>query len=251
MGLKRKPFQGVGNIIRFNWHFFLLDGIVIIILASVAHIFSEPVMIWLYILVGVSLVSTGISLLVSYYVYDVSELYRFAWFPKAETPQILNINAGFDETSAFIQERYPKGELTIADFYDPQKHTEVSVKRARKAYPPHEGTISVSTTELPFQNHQFDSVFAILSAHEIRDEKERIQFFSELKRVCKPGGQIYVTEHLRDLNNLLAYTVGAFHFHSRSSWLRVFYAAGLKLKQEKKITPFITTFTLESDGNTF
>ncbi len=42
--------------------------------------------------------------------------------------------------------------------------------------------------------------------------KKELSFFNELNRVLKPNGQIVVTEHLRDLNNFLAYNIGFFHF---------------------------------------
>ena len=109
--------------------------------------------------------------------------------------------------------------MTICDFYNPLKHTEISIKRARKAFPPNSHTVQVSTDRLPFKDHTFDYALAILSAHEIRDERERVLFFSELSRVTKPTGLIFVTEHLRDFNNFIAYSLGFFHFHSKTSWL--------------------------------
>ena len=41
-------------------------------------------------------------------------------------------------------------------------------------------------------------------------------FFRELKRVLAPGGRVIVTEHLRDLANIAAYSIGAWHFHQRA-----------------------------------
>src|SRR5690606_25188876 len=97
----------------------------------------------------------------------------------------------------------------------------------------------------------FDKSIAIFSAHEIRNEKERVQFFKELNRTTKPTGQVLVTEHLRDWKNFLVYTIGFLHFYSRKTWLRTFEQADLTVKQEIKTTPFITTFILEKNGNTF
>ena len=86
----------------------------------------------------------------------------------------------------------------------------------------------------------------MLSAHEIRNEAERITFFDELKRVVKPGGIVYVTEHLRDTNNFLAYTIGFLHFYSDSNWKKIFKSAGLNVFTEVKTTPFITTYMLRA-----
>lgn len=250
MELNRKPLQGVLNIIRFNWHFYLIAGTVLfslIILREYQPIQIQP-LILLFVLV--TIVTILISLIVSFYIYDLSGFYKLNWLPDAHKKSILNINAGFDETSNIIKTHFPNSHLTICDFYDPAKHTEVSIKRARNAYPQPENIIQVSTSKLPFADSSFDYCLAILSAHEIRDEKERIDFFRELNRITKSTGQIFVTEHLRDLNNFMAYTIGFFHFHSRARWLSTFEKANLQLKNEIKHTPFITIFTLQKNGIT-
>ena len=186
-----------------------------------------------------------ITLVVSWYIYDQSSLYRLKWLDEVpDGSTLLNINAGFDETSELIDHRYPSLSLEICDFYDPEKHTEVSIKRAREAYPQHPNTVSVTTDHLPFEDAHFDACVAMLSAHEIRDEAERIQFFKELKRVLNIDGKIYVTEHQRDIANFLVYSKGAFHFHSPKTWRTTFQEAGLVVVEKKKTTPFITTYTL-------
>ncbi len=250
MELERKPFQGVLNIIHFNWHYYLIAGFVIVLLIIFLPYLPIPVQPYAFWLLIVSFITISFSLIVSYFIYDISDFYQLNWLLNVNGKKILNINAGFDETSEIIQAKFPDADLMICDFYHPKKHTEVSIKRARKAYPPIENTIEVSTEKLPFLDHSLECVVAILSVHEIRDVQERIGFFSELNRVTTPSGQIFVTEHLRDLNNFLAYTIGFFHFHSKSSWLQTFERANLKIKREIKSTPFITTFILEKNGNT-
>ena len=75
-------------------------------------------------------------------------------------------------------------------------------------------------------------------------------FFKELNRITKNDGQIVVVEHLQDVANFLAYNIGFFHFHTKATWLKTLYAAGLRVQKEIKITPFITTFILQKNGNT-
>jgi SAM-dependent methyltransferase len=113
---------------------------------------------------------------------------------------------------------------------------------------PFPGTQSIDTTDVPLADDYVDMVFLILSAHEIRRDEERIAFFRELNRSLKRGGRILVAEHLRDLPNFLAYTIGYFHFHPRATWLETFRAAGLQIARERKLNPFITTFFLEKHG---
>jgi len=241
----RKTFQGTWNIIRFNWHFYALAGIIILGLLLLGYLFLTKYLSWIYLMIALILVPTIISLTVSYYIYDASNLYQLDWLKiKTPIPHILNINAGFDESSILLKDKFVDCQLTVFDFYNPKLHTEVSIKRARKVYPPYPGTIQINTDSLPLEPKSMDQIFLFLSAHEIRNEQERIQFFKELKRVLKEDGQIYVTEHLRDLPNFLAYNIGYLHFHNKSCWLKTFKDSGLQISQEIKTTPFISNFIL-------
>jgi hypothetical protein len=235
----RKPFQGVWNIVRFNWHFYLLVLMLLVILLLLK-------MVVLSLILFAILFET---LLVSYFIYDLSGLYKLAWAePSSSNAVIVNIHAGFDETSALLKSKFSGSQLLVYDFYDPGKHTEISIKRARRAYPAFAGTKSILTTAIPLGDVAADRIFVILAAHEIRDPAERAVFFSELKRVVKDNGRIFVTEHLRDLPNFLAYNIGFFHFIPRRSWYKAFAGAGLVVAGEVRINPFIRTFILEKYG---
>lgn len=247
----RKPFQGVWNIVRFNWHFYVLSLGVLLLLLLLSNYTNSTLRLYLLVIALLIFLPTLISLSVSYYVYDLSGLYNLNWvtdFIDTERNTIVNINAGFDETSILLKNKFPNSELVVFDFYDPKKHTEVSIKRARKAYPLFPNTKSVTTNNLPMLDNSADKIFVIFAAHEIRNEQERLGFFKELKRVLKPTGEIFITEHLRDVSNFLAYNIGFLHFYSKQTWLQTFQLAELTLKSEQKITPFISTFTLTKYG---
>lgn len=249
----RKPFQGVRNIVRFNWHFYLLSLLFLLLIVFVSQYMNEEFRIYAVILFALTCSTTLVSLLVSLYVYDLSGFYGLEWMndlPLNAHQKIVNIHAGFDETSILLKSKFTGAELNVFDFYDPSKHTEVSIKRARKAYPPFPGTIQVTTAQLPLEESSTDKIFLVFSAHEIRNEEERIDFFKQLHKHLRPGGQIIVTEHLRDSANFLAYNIGFLHFHSKATWLKTFEAAGLMIRKEIKITPFVTTFLLEKHGAT-
>lgn len=246
--VSRKPLQGVGNIIRFNRHFYLIavGGIMMLLLA--ANYLTSPLQL-LAILMAAGIAFTIIaSLAVSYYVYDRSSLYTLNWLPDATPrlqPHIVNIHAGFDETSALLAQKYPDATLSVLDFYDPRLHTEISIQRARKAYSTYPGTQSISTAHIPLAANAVDHIYLILAAHEIRNDIERIEFFKQLAPALLPGGSITVVEHLRDINNLFAYNLGAFHFLSRRTWLKTFTQAGFRVQQELTLTPFIAIYTLK------
>lgn len=249
----RKPFQGVWNIVRFNWHFYILSiGFLLIItfLSNYTNAIFKPYLLIIGLLI---FLPTVISLSVSYYVYDLSRLYNLNWITNSihtKKSTIININAGFDETSILLKDKFPNSELVVFDFYDPKKHTEVSIKRARNAYALFPNTESITANNLPALDNSADKIFVIFAAHEIRNEQERIEFLKELKRVLKPTGEILITEHLRDIPNFLAYNIGFLHFYSRQNWLQIFQLSELNIKSEQKITPFISTFTLTKYGVT-
>lgn len=252
MDKMRTRFQGVLNIVQFNWHFYLLSLGFILILCFLEHLKIWPFQEHLYLVIFLTLYLNITSLAVSYYVYDLSGLYGFSWLNVLKTEKrIVNVSAGFDETSHLLSFLFKESEVISLDFYDPLKHTEISIKRARKAYPVFRGTRVVKTTNLELGDDSADKIFVILSAHEIRHEEERIAFFEELKRVIRPDGQIFIVEHLRDTANFLAYNIGFFHFYSKLTWGKTFQRAGLKVQRELKLNPFISTFILEKNGNTF
>lgn len=248
----RKSFQGVINIVRFNWHFYVISAVIAFALIMAGFIvggFFEVLTVWA---VGLLFLGNYISLFASWYIYDNSNLYKLTWLGTAPSRNVnmLNIHAGFDETSELLKQKFPSTNLTVFDFYDPQKHTEVSIKRARKAYPPFPGTISIETSKLPIGDQTVDVIFLTLAAHEIRNTDERNVFFKELTRVLTPSGQIILTEHLRDLPNFMVYNIGFLHFMSKEKWRNSFQCAGLTCQKEIKITPFITSFILQKQNGT-
>jgi ubiquinone/menaquinone biosynthesis C-methylase UbiE len=249
----RKPFQGVWNIVRFNWHFYLLSIIALIIILFSTIYLNKKYYIYTLVLFISILIPTLVSLFVSAYVYDLSRLYTLDWLDELSIQphsNIVNIHAGFDETSVLIQHKYSNSKLIVFDFYDPAKHTEISIQRARNAYPPYPNTQVITTAHLPLAAQVADFIFVIFAAHEIRNDAERNAFFIEIQRVMKPNGKIIIIEHLRDLPNFLAYNIGFFHFLSESTWLACFKNANLRICKKKKITSFVTTYILENHGIT-
>ena len=247
----RKPLQGLRNVVRFNWPYYAAAATALLVLGLLAG-FSTGVVRWISVgLIIVSVSVLSISLIVTVYVYDLTGFYKLEWLDDISVPdgaRIVNINAGFDETSELISRRFPNAELIVCDFYDSQRHTEPSIARARKAYPPFEGTRPITASSLPFATGSVDAAFAIMSAHEIRDASEREALFAELHRSMDDDGKLVVVEHVRDAANVFAYTFGAWHFHSRPEWLQNFQNAGFAVTKEKKMTPFVSAFFLNKNG---
>ena len=247
----RKPFQGVINIIRFNWHFYVIAFTLIGALA-VANVFLVENIQWIIpIVIAAAIASIALSLGVSYYIYDYSNIYSLDWLQAINVPagaSLVNIHAGFDETSHLLAKRYPDRALQVFDFYDPEKHTEVSIERARRLYAAHPNTQKVNTAYIPLAANTADYIFNIFAAHEIRDTNERVTFLKQLHTGINPAGRIVIVEHLRDLPNFIAYNIGFFHFHSRKEWKRNFIDAGFALEQELSLTPFLVLFILRKNS---
>lgn len=185
-------------------------------------------------------------LLVSAYVYDLSGYYNFKWLNKlnlTQAPkQIVNINAGFDETSFILNNKFPESDLKVFDFYNAKQHTEPAIVRARKVSQVYPNTTQIKSNAIPLNDQSVDIVFLLSAAHEIRSYKEKVAFLEECRRVCKPNGVVVMVEHLRDFSNFLAFTIGFTHFFSKKVWKKAFQEAGFSSIKETKFTPFMSIF---------
>ncbi len=242
----RKPFQGVLNILSFNRHFYIIGiGVLTLIITSHVFIVWSDFLFWL--IVVLFLYGLIIPLIVSTYVYDFSGYYDFHWLKNcavadSNTNHILNINAGFDETSFIIKNNFPQSNLKVYDFYNAKQHTETAIIRARKVSLVYPNTQQIKSNRIPEKDKSINIIFLLTAAHEIRSHEEKVQFLKECHRLCKPNGKVIMVEHLRDLPNFLAFTIGFTHFFSRSAWRNAFEQAGFATFQETKFTPFMSIF---------
>lgn len=245
--MNRTPYQGVANIVRFNPGMFIAAGFATLAGVIALKLTAGWFQLFIAVLLAFAILSLIISLVVSHWIYDRSEIYSLPSlgnYQSTENENWLTINAGFDEISLTLKEQYPDINLRILDFYDPAKHTEPSIARARNAYPPHPNTETISSSSIPADDSSIEKIIAFFSLHEIRDNQERFCTFKELHRALTDDGEMHLTEHVRDIPNLLAYHLGAFHFHTRSTWLKTFEESNFAIKSEIKTTPFVTTFVL-------
>ena len=246
MAPQRRPFQGVLNILSFNRHFYVL-GLLALFLIILSHMYF-PWPSWLFGLVIMAFIyGLLMPLAVSAYVYDFSGYYKLEWLDaivkeRDTEMSIVNINAGFDETSFILAERFPNASIHVFDFYNEQRHTEPAIVRARRVSLVYPGTQQMDSGSIPLNDHSVSMVFLLSAVHEIRSDQEKVRFLAECKRVCKPDGMVIMVEHLRDLPNFLAFTIGFTHFFSRKTWLSAFRRAGLPNISETKFTSFLSIF---------
>jgi len=246
MELKRKRLQGVLNILSFNRHFYIY-GIVILALILLSQLIIPWMVNLQWLVIAAFLYGFLAPLIVSAYVYDFSGYYKLDWLKTfsiqdSTTNNMININAGFDETSFLIKDQFPKSDLKVFDFYNHEKHTEPAIIRARKVSLTYPETKTISTDEIPVKNKSIDVIFMLSTAHEIRSNKEKVSFLKECRRILKPSGKVIMVEHLRDVPNFLAFSFGFTHFFSRNTWKQVFKDAGFSNAEEIKFTPFMSIF---------
>jgi SAM-dependent methyltransferase len=246
MEITRRKFQGVLNILSFNRHFYVFG------LGALALLFASR---WMFtwssvaftIIVIAFLYGLIMPLIVSAWVYDYSGFYDFQWMKQQisegeKVYQLVNINAGFDETSFIINHLFPHAGLQVFDFYNAQQHTEPAIVRARKVSMVYPNTQTIASNVIPVPDASVDVVFLLSAVHEIRSHEEKIQFLKECRRICKPRGKVIMVEHLRDFPNFLAFSVGFTHFFSRATWKNAFERAGFATFRETKFTPFMSVF---------
>lgn len=245
----RGKWQGMWTIVSFNWPLYLV-AVVTFIISSGIFIFQSEILIRtlsgftlggsFYFLVG--------SLSVSHLVYDCSDLYRLRWLARAlegaGRGHMIFCHSGFDESSVDLFDRLTPQRWTVLDHYDPVQMTEASIQRARRKFPPTDPTIPAPFEYWPVTSGFTDVVFGILAIHELRSESERTIWFNEARRCLASGGRVVLVEHIRDLANFIAFGPGFLHFHSASSWRRCWEDAHFKLKEEFKITPWVSVFIL-------
>ncbi|NJR43781.1 MAG: class I SAM-dependent methyltransferase [Akkermansiaceae bacterium] len=181
MLIARSRYQGVWNIIRFNWPLFLVALLTIVTSLICAAFVPHP---WNVLFRAGGLLAFGsviLSLVTSWMIYDRSSLYDLTWlrhFSLNQESCIVNLSAGFDETSEILKIRVP-AEVIAMDFYDPVLHSEPSIRRARGVYSPSPELLKVTTSSFPQPDESVDLICMILSAHEVRKSDERTLFLAK------------------------------------------------------------------------
>jgi SAM-dependent methyltransferase len=248
VAIERGRFQGVAEIVAFNWPWYAAGGLALItgvvMLQWWPLAFAYRVLGWLAC--GAAALWAVGSLVVSYWVYDRSPLREWRWVKRVlpRPPKTwCNIHCGLDESSGALREFFPESTLTVLDIFDPAEMTEPSIVRARKGRVRSE-SIAASARRLPAASASWDAVCLLFAAHELRTAAGREALFAEVHRLLDNDGLVIVAEHLRDVPNFCAFGPGAFHFFPRREWLRVFEHASLHVADEFPITPFVRVFVL-------
>ncbi len=235
--MRRGRFQGVRQILTFHWKLYLWVAVTVAIIALLAPRFiwvAAPAAFW-----------TVTSLAVSHYVYDRSPLFQLGWLRKCMplAPNAwVQLHAGLDETSAAITAMFPRTHGQVFDIFDPAEMTESSIAQARRIARAASG--AANWRALPLRAESCDAVFLIFTAHEFRQARTRAQFFREIARTLRSGGELIVVEHLRDWANFLAFGAGFFHFLPEGAWRIAAAEGGFEVRRRFQVTPFVHVFAM-------
>lgn len=253
----RGRYQGVLQILQFNWRMYLATtgGLVAAALAwpllpiagRIALVAGfAPAVFWMVA-----------SLAVSHYVYDRFPIYDLHWLERtlrAAPRRWINLHAGWDETSGVLAAIFPDAVGEAVDLFDPRTMTEPSIRKASQMQQARQArqtsgaavpSISARYDALPFENGTVDAAFAIFAAHELRRREQREKFFGEVRRVLTANGELVVMEHARDWCNFLAFGPGFLHFFARHEWREVARSANLEVLVEFELTPFVHVFVMK------
>ncbi|WP_051292751.1 hypothetical protein [Olivibacter sitiensis] len=250
---KTSKFQGIGSLLYFNWPNYLMVLTLVILLGILEYLMpSEGFSIYRLALM-LLLLSIFSSLLVSFYIQDLSPLYNLRWMkllPKIpRQAKIVLIHAGMDNISATLNSRYADAQLLKYNIYDYKRHTKEEGRKIRKKHPLTTDTIAISTSFLPIAPRSADAIFFILSAGELKDKYERIGFFKQMQESLKPEGQLIFVEHTKNVANLLAFTWGATDLLKNKEWESIFVDTKLNaVYYSGTITPFLSIYSLGTNN---
>ena len=249
MTVARGKYTEVFNILQYNVHYYAASLCVMLAIATLLWFRLLP-RAGAAALIGAAALTafwTLSSLIASYYVYDYIGVTRWNWIPPIllfPPRQWLNIHAGLDESTTVLTQLFPGTGYIVLDIYDSREMTEPSISRARQAHSSPEPAVVCRMDALPLPDRNRDTLFLLFAAHEIRQPAHRTEFFQEAARVLGNSGQLLLVEHVRDWKNFVAFGPGFLHFYSRDEWLRVARDAGLTVRREDPVTPFVRCFLM-------
>ena len=245
----RRPFEGMLQILRYNLRFYVLAGVAAALALAAASFPLSGVPAGLSVGLAALVVLFSISsLAVAHYVYDRSALPGWAWLvPGLPAPPArwTVVHAGLDEATPALRRLFPGADGEALDIYDPADMPEPSIAVARRTTALPEPARPATHDALPVAEAECDLLVLFFVAHELRRAAAREGLFRELRRVLAPRGTLVLVEHPRDLPNLLAFGPGFLHFLPRGEWRRLADGAGLAVREEARVTPFVRVFFLE------
>lgn len=118
---------------------------------------------------------------------------------RVQTLSMLDFGCGVGNTISHLREEFP-----VAELYGTDPSGE-SIRLALDAHASEATFRTIENSRIPYDDKSFDLVIAACVFHHI-PPSERSYWISEIRRVLKPGGQVFIFEH-NVLNPLTVKTV--------------------------------------------
>lgn len=247
-------FDGVRQIIRYNWPQYAA-GIAAATAAFIVIEYLPANRTVKTIAAGAGLLAgywTIASLVASWWVYDRARITDCGWLVEVlvqRPARWVNIHAGLDQTTPALIRAFPSDAWCVLDIYDSKRMTEPSIVKARRVAAANYKPTPASIEKLPLESESIDALFLIFAAHEIRAAPDRERFMREAERILRPGGQLVIVEHVRDVANFAAFGPGFFHFLAAGEWSRLVRLVGMTMIRHERRTPFVRVFVAEKRGS--
>jgi len=101
---------------------------------------------------------------------------------------ILDFGAGIGGSIAYVNKHFPNSSLTCLD------PSQRSLSVAEKRFPALARYSHFDGAKIPFEADSFDIAYAMCVFHHI-DHDEHVALLSELRRVLRPNGSLFIFEH--------------------------------------------------------
>ncbi len=237
--MARSSIAGTATVVRFNWPKYVAVGA---LLAGVwvAAALGAPVVvsIALWFAAAAGCFWTITSLIATWWIYDHRHVYDHLTRDLGDIGTWASINAGFDDATPTLARHIGSAPADVIELALPPRS---SLRRAR--HTDERVGPAAAVGALPLATGGLDTIFVTFAVHEVRDRTDQQDLFAELHRALRPGGRLVVTEHLRDLANVVVYGPGALHFQPPSVWCRRAAEAGFTIESDTTITPFVHRYT--------
>lgn len=147
-----------------------------------------------------------------YKIKDVAEAVGRDRRPDEEPLTILDFGSGIGGSIAHFRSFFPAARLICLDV------SQKCLDLARRRFPERADFVQFDGATIPFDDQSVDLAFAACVFHHI-DEAEHARLLSELNRVLKPQGRLFVFEH-NPLNPLTVHAVNTCPFDENAKLIR-------------------------------
>jgi len=149
-------------------------------------------------------------------------------FEKNEKLSVLDVGCGDGATELFMQQYFSSWKINAIDI------SSSSIDEAKKRNISNATFQSYDGLQIPFADESFDVVFMAGVLHHVEYALHQ-KIISEIKRVLKKQGRLYVFEH-NPLNPLTRYLVKTCVFDKDAKLLKSNYTSAILQKQQFHIT---------------